>query len=193
MKSVLFVDDEPRILDGLRRMLHGQRRVWDMGFATSGDEALRAMATQPFDVVVSDMRMPAMDGAVLLGEVQRLYPRTVRIVLSGHADLEASMRSVRVSHQYLTKPCDADFLKEVVERACGLESVLGDRVLRETLGEVGPGRTRGRSRSSRGDRRAGLGDRSEGPSPRELQFLRCSQGDQQPATGDVLPRSQYDS
>jgi len=137
MKSVLFVDDEPRILDGLRRMLHGQRRVWDMGFATSGDEALRAMATQPFDVVVSDMRMPAMDGAVLLGEVQRLYPRTVRIVLSGHADLEASMRSVRVSHQYLTKPCDADFLKEVVERACGLESVLGDRVLRETIGEVG--------------------------------------------------------
>lgn len=136
MKRILFVDDEPNILDGLRRMLRSHRRVWDMDFVGSGEDALKAMSEAPYDVVVADMRMPGMDGAALLKEVQERFPRTVRIVLSGHADLEATMRSVSVSHQFLTKPCEADVLEQVVERACSLETLLADPGLQKTLGEV---------------------------------------------------------
>jgi len=82
------------------------------------------MAEAPFDVVVSDMRMPGMDGAQLLTEVRQRYPATVRIVLSGHSDLELVMKSVGPTHQYLTKPCDVDKLKATVERAVALRSLL---------------------------------------------------------------------
>jgi putative nucleotidyltransferase with HDIG domain len=121
---ILFVDDEPNILEGLRRMLRGQRDRWEMAFAATGSAALAQMAEAPFDVVVSDMRMPGMDGAQLLTEVRQRYPATVRIVLSGHSDLELVMKSVGPTHQYLTKPCDVDKLKATVERAVALRSLL---------------------------------------------------------------------
>ena len=67
MRRVLFVDDEDNVLQGLRRMLRDMRRDWVMEFAASGEEGLRALEASHFDVVVSDMRMPGMDGAALLG------------------------------------------------------------------------------------------------------------------------------
>ncbi len=137
MKRILFVDDESNILDGLKRMLRTQRRVWEMAFVSSGEEALKAMAAAPFDVVVSDMKMPGMNGVTLLGHLQKHYPRTVRIILSGHADLEASMRSVDVAHQFLTKPCETEVLKSVVERACNLELLLSSTTLQDILGGIG--------------------------------------------------------
>jgi putative nucleotidyltransferase with HDIG domain len=127
---VLFVDDEPNILQGLRRMLRGQRQQWEMAFAASGPEALSQMESTPFDVVVSDMRMPGMDGAHLLTEVRQRYPSTVRIVLSGHSDLELVMKAVGPTHQYLTKPCDVDQLKATVERAVALRCLLTSKDLR---------------------------------------------------------------
>lgn len=136
MKRVLFVDDEPRILEGLRRMLRSQRKVWDMEFVTSGPEALEALKTGPFDVLVTDMLMPGMDGANLLKEVQLQCPRTVRIVLSGHADTEAAIRAVAVSHQFISKPCDPDVLREVVDRASNLTHLLQDPVLQSVVGEL---------------------------------------------------------
>jgi HD-like signal output (HDOD) protein len=136
VKRILFVDDEQGILDGLRRMLRPNRLVWDMTFLNSGAEALSAMEQEPFDVLVTDMRMPAMAGAELLTLVQERFPGTVRIVLSGHADLEASMRSVSVSHQFLAKPCGADTLKKVVDRACELADLLHEPKLRDALGTV---------------------------------------------------------
>jgi CheY-like chemotaxis protein len=66
MKRILFVDDESRILDGLRRMLHAERKQWDMEFVLGGEAALKACEAASFDVVISDMRMPGMDGATLL-------------------------------------------------------------------------------------------------------------------------------
>jgi HD-like signal output (HDOD) protein/ActR/RegA family two-component response regulator len=123
-KRVIFVDDEPKVLDGLRRMLRKLRDEWDMEFALSGREALEAMARQPFDVVVSDMRMPEMDGAQLLNTVKERYPGTVRLILSGHSDKEMILRSVGPTHQYLAKPCDADTLKETVIRAYALRDLL---------------------------------------------------------------------
>ncbi len=136
MKRILFVDDEVNILHGLRRLLRSQRRVWDMSFVGSGEEALAMMATKPFDVLVTDMQMPGMNGAELLEHVQARHPRTVRIVLSGHSDMEACMHSVSGSHQFLSKPCDADALRAVVERACNLDRLLQAPRLREKLGAV---------------------------------------------------------
>ena len=94
-KSILFVDDEPNILSGIRRMLRGMRSEWDMNFSTSGKEALEYLVRNHVDVIVSDMRMPEMDGATLLQNVSEKYPHVVRIVLSGQADKEEISRSIR--------------------------------------------------------------------------------------------------
>jgi len=136
MRRVLFVDDEPRILEGLRRMLRSQRNEWEMAFAPGGEAALAIMEAAPFDVVVSDMRMPEMDGATLLTEVRNLYPQVVRIVLSGHAELSAALRVVPVAHQFLAKPCDAGTLRVAVERACHLKGLLSDDSIRRTVGAL---------------------------------------------------------
>ena len=135
-KKILFVDDEQRVLDGLQRMLHARRGEWEMTFVDGGQAALDALDQAPFDVIVSDMRMPGIDGATLLGRVQAEHPSTVRIVLSGHAELEAALRAVPVAHQFLCKPCQAETLREVVTRACGLQALLDDATLQETLGGI---------------------------------------------------------
>ena len=112
-RRLLFVDDEEHILDGLRRMLRPMRGQWDMVFAGSGEEALAIMEETPFDVVISDMRMPEMDGAQLLSEVQKRHPEAARIILSGYAAKESVLRTVGPTHQYLAKPCDP---RELVAR-----------------------------------------------------------------------------
>jgi len=86
LKHVLFVDDEPSLLDGLRRKLRLHRAYWDVQFANGGEEALRMLRASSFDVVVTDMRMPGMDGAQFLGHVPDQFPAVVRIVLSGIAN-----------------------------------------------------------------------------------------------------------
>ncbi|HVS18437.1 MAG TPA: HDOD domain-containing protein, partial [Planctomycetota bacterium] len=137
MKRVLFIDDDQSILDGLRRALRSRRGEWDMSFVPLPSEALRILSQESVDVVVSDTRMPGMDGARFLAEVQKVSPRTVRLFLSGNVSHEAALRSACVSHQFLTKPCDPSTLQNVIERACALDSLLHDRRLQEVLGEVG--------------------------------------------------------
>lgn len=117
MKShALFVDDEPLVLSGLRRMLRSLRHDWDMSFANSGQEALELLADGDFNVIVSDMRMPGMDGATLLNEVAKRHPAMARLVLSGHAELDAILRAVRPAHQFLAKPCDPKLLEQALQR-----------------------------------------------------------------------------
>ena len=125
-RRVLFVDDEPNVLSGLRRMLHPMRRQWDMHFAQGGAEALEALAAAPFDIVVADMRMPGIDGAALLAEVSRTHPRIMRIVLSGQANREAVLRGVGAAHQYLSKPCDAEEIRRRLERLFALRDLLAN-------------------------------------------------------------------
>jgi len=137
MRRVLFVDDEPRILEGLRRMLRPQRHEWETAFAPGGEAALALMEASPFDVIVSDMRMPGMDGAALLSRVRDQYPQVVRIVLSGHTELASALRAVPVAHQFLAKPCDAEMLRVAVERACHLKALLSDDSIRRTVGALG--------------------------------------------------------
>ena len=126
MKRILFVDDESKLLDGLQRMLRGMRREWEMEFSVSGVDALAIMEAKPFHVVVTDMRMPGMDGCELLDRVKEMYPQVVRIVLSGHTDMDSVLKTVGLAHQYLSKPCDADLLKDTISRACSLRDLLDD-------------------------------------------------------------------
>ncbi|MEM1303492.1 MAG: response regulator [Planctomycetota bacterium] len=137
MTRVLFVDDEPNVLAGLRRLLRGQRGDWDMHFAASGPEALELCTDRPFDVVVSDMRMPGMDGASLLSQVQRDWPDTVRLALSGQSDLELTLRAAGPAHQYLSKPCDADQLRETISRTCAVRDQLSRTEVRSLVSDIG--------------------------------------------------------
>jgi HD-like signal output (HDOD) protein/CheY-like chemotaxis protein len=133
MKRILFVDDEPHVLRGLRRLLASQRGAWDMRFVDSGAAALESMSERPADVVVSDMRMPGMSGVELLDEVQRSFPQAVRIILSGHADTKLTLRAAGHTHQFMAKPCSADLLKSTVARCLALRDLLhNERLLRLT-------------------------------------------------------------
>lgn len=137
MKRILFVDDETRVLDGLQRMLRPLRHDWEMVFTVGGPAALGALGGRPFDVVVTDMWMPEVDGAAVLRHVRDVSPQTVRIVLSGQADMATAVRAVRVAHQFLPKPCEPDALRSVVERSMALRSLLADDDLRQIVGGVG--------------------------------------------------------
>jgi len=136
MLKVIFVDDESRVLQGLQRMLRPLREEWDMQFFESGEAALAEMNKAPVDVVVSDMRMPLMSGAELLTRVMRQFPSTVRIILSGQADKELVNKTIGPTHQYLSKPCDADTLKATVDRAAKLRRLLGSENLRLLTGKM---------------------------------------------------------
>lgn len=133
---ILFVDDEPNVLDGLRRTLRGFRHEWDMRFAPGGAAALAALDAAPADVVVSDMRMPGMDGDELLAEVRRRQPQTVRIVLTGQCTREAMLRVSALAHRILTKPCDPDDLKAAVRQASALQGLLLNPQLTAAVGRL---------------------------------------------------------
>lgn len=137
MKRILFVDDEVRILEGLRRMLRPMRNEWEMEFALGGQAALDLMAASPFDVIVSDMRMPGLDGAALLEQVCARCPQVVRIVLSGHTEVAAALRVVPIAHQFLAKPCDTGMVRLAIDRACQLQALLTDSSVRSLVGGLG--------------------------------------------------------
>ena len=120
---VIFVDDDPFLLQAQRRMLWSVKE-WESEFVDSGEKALAKMAQQPFDAIVSDMRMPIMDGLQLLTEVQQLYPRTVRIVLSGQAEQENEIRAFGPAQRYLSKPCESAELIAVINRSIALQRSL---------------------------------------------------------------------
>ena len=136
MKTLLFVDDEPKVLQGLQRQLRPMHNEWDMHFVDDGRKALEFMATRPVDIVVTHMMMPGMDGSQLLAEVLKRHPQTVRIVLSGHAEREAVLRLVGPAHQYLSKPCDADELRKAIARALSLRDLLGNERLKQLATRV---------------------------------------------------------
>jgi len=133
---VLFVDDERRVLVGIERMLFGLNRDWEVLLAGSGEEALAELERGPVDVVVSDMRMPGMDGAELLKRVRERSPSTLRMLLSGHTETDAAMRALDVAQQFLSKPCEAQALVETIEGAVTLRDLLSDPAISETVGRM---------------------------------------------------------
>ncbi len=133
---ILFVDDEPNILSGLRRMLRPMRKEWEMEFAESGQDALERMKASPCQIVVSDMRMPGMDGAELLYKIKAEYPDTIRIILSGHSEMESILRAIGPSHQFLAKPCDQETLQKTIRRATSLRKLLSDEKLEALVSQT---------------------------------------------------------
>jgi HD-like signal output (HDOD) protein/CheY-like chemotaxis protein len=137
MKRILFVDDESNILDGLRRMLHMERTRWDMHFAIGGDAALRACEIGGFDVVISDLRMPGMDGATLLSHIRERFPNTARIALSGYSEAGLAANAASLAHRFLAKPCSASELRTAIEQVCSLQSILNAQEIRSVVGTIG--------------------------------------------------------
>jgi YesN/AraC family two-component response regulator len=127
---LLFVDDEVLVLQGLKRSLHSMRAQWDMTFVESGVAAIDALAHEHYDAIITDMRMPFMDGAQLLETVKEKYPEVVRMVLSGQANRETVLRSLGPAHQYVSKPCDPQDLKSRLAQAFVMRDLLKNSSIR---------------------------------------------------------------
>ncbi|MBT4836357.1 MAG: HDOD domain-containing protein [Methylococcales bacterium] len=133
---VIFVDDDPAILEGLRNRLRPMRKAWHMTFSITAKEALNEINNQSYDVIVTDMRMPETDGAELLKKVREQYPGMVRIVLSGQSSKERLLTVLSVAHRFLAKPCDINDLKDAVERGRCLQTCLYDTKIKHLIGSI---------------------------------------------------------
>ena len=112
---ILLVDDEVNVLEGLRRNL---RPFFDVTTADSPDQALKLVATQgPYEVVVSDLRMPEMDGIALLCSIRKVSPDTVRVLLTGFGDMNSIIAAVNEGNvfRFLSKPCPPWALTRALE------------------------------------------------------------------------------
>jgi HD-like signal output (HDOD) protein/CheY-like chemotaxis protein len=135
-KRILFVDDQRDVLEGLRNMLWNMPHEWDMVFVQGSHEALKTLSENAFDMVIADMRMPAMDGCQLLTTVQTLYPHVARIIVSEHSDRDMILKSVRVAHQFLTKPYDSGTLQATISRAFALHGILANEALISVVSRI---------------------------------------------------------
>ncbi len=114
---ILIVDDDKCILDALKRQLHSR---YEVTTATGGNEAMKLVTSQPpFAVVVCDLRMPGMDGVTLLYLLRQAAPDTLRILLTGQADVESASAAVNQGNifRFLTKPCPSSTLRRALEDA----------------------------------------------------------------------------
>jgi response regulator RpfG family c-di-GMP phosphodiesterase len=112
--KILFVDDEPNVLEGYKRSLH---RDFALDTAMSGEEAIAAIRNHgPYAIVISDMRMPGMNGAQLLAQARQIAPDTIRMLLTGYTDLDAAMAAVNEGNifRFLTKPCEKQVLVQTI-------------------------------------------------------------------------------
>jgi DNA-binding NarL/FixJ family response regulator len=117
--KILFIDDDTNLLDGLRRSLHAQESVWEMSFAASAEEALSMCGTRRFDVVISDYKMPGMDGLSLLRKIAEKNPNTKTILLSGQTDETTFERGRESVDAYLAKPCTAPLIIGEINKLIG--------------------------------------------------------------------------
>ncbi len=136
MIRVLFVDDDPIVLKGLSMRL-GKSDKWEVHCAGNGPAALELLAQKPFDAVVSDMRMPGMDGLQLLSLVRERYPQIVRLILTGHPGADTSeQRMLPIAQRVLNKPCDPAMLEQAVERCCALNRRVNDPAVLQILAGI---------------------------------------------------------
>ena len=133
-KNILFVDDNEHVISGIQRQLRPFRDQWNLFFATSGSKALELMQQQPVDLIVSDMLMPEMRGDELLKKVSTLYPGTVRMILSGYADEETLKSGLEVAHQYLSKPCTPDTLREAISQIFKIQNCVSNPRIIDGIG-----------------------------------------------------------
>ena len=134
--NILFVDDEKLVLNGLRRMLAPKRNEWDMSFVTSGADALSELQKKPYDVIVTDLLMPGMDGNQLLMKVKNLFPEIKRIVLTGQQHREFNKDVVFPAHRYLMKPCDYTSLVNLLEDIIRIDEISMHKGLKGIISRI---------------------------------------------------------
>jgi HD-like signal output (HDOD) protein/CheY-like chemotaxis protein len=134
--SVLFVDDDPAILRLLARMFASKNGQWQMEFAQSGAKGLELLSRAPFDVVVSDLHMPSMNGVDFLKEVREHHPLSARIIYSGHGDQQSILSCITVIHQFLPKPCPVDNLIAAIQGAAMVRSILPNPAQRQKISKM---------------------------------------------------------
>lgn len=131
--NILFVDDDPSLLASLKRTLHKKTHAWDMRFAESGQAALELLKENDADVIISDMRMPGMDGVELLAQVKKFSPNTVRFILSGYSDKQMILDSVGLTHQFFAKPCDPKILIQAINYSSTLYRHIGNPRIQQVV------------------------------------------------------------
>ena len=136
MMRLLFVDDDALAREQIRRELSHARLHYDVVLVDSGAAALAALDGGEFDAVISDLRMPAMDGPELLTRVRERFPAVVRVCMSGAMDDTDFLRVMPVTHQFLSKPIVGDALRDVIDRACSLNSILQHQGIRALIGRL---------------------------------------------------------
>jgi HD-like signal output (HDOD) protein len=137
MKCILFVNDEEQVLDRLRRMVKKQRGQWELYFAPSGTAALNACACLHFDVVVTDLHMPSMDGIALLRAVRELHPESARLLISDKEDLPLATRAASVAYRVLPKGILEEELVSTITDVCILQDSLSTEAMRKVIGRIG--------------------------------------------------------
>ncbi len=115
--KVLFVDDQKQVLQGFRRLILSLNLDWQVEFEDQPLKVIEHLDHAKFDIIVSDMRMPKLNGAQLLEMVANKHPYLIRIILSGHSDQKMILETVPNAHQFLAKPCQAEELISTINRA----------------------------------------------------------------------------
>lgn len=133
-RRVLLVDDEPLVVRGVARAL--RRGDWELVPVVGGDEACTALAREPVDLVVTDLRMPGIDGVGVLRAARDLQPHAVRIALSGYVDTDLARAAVELAHRFVAKPVAPDRLAAVLVETSEVAAALADPAARELLGRA---------------------------------------------------------
>ena len=135
-KRILFVDDIRHVLNSLRLSLRGMNNEWDMVFALGGEEAASLLQRSQFDLLVTDMRMPGIDGAQLLALAHRDHPSMGRVILSGYAEEDCVLKNISLAHQYLSKPCTTQELVATIGNALSQDDALGSTRMKEVVSNL---------------------------------------------------------
>lgn len=135
-KRILFVDDIRHVLNSLRLSLRGLHDEWDMVFALGGEEAAGLLQRSQFDLLVTDMRMPGIDGSQLLALAHRDHPSMGRVILSGYAEEDCVLKNISLAHQYLSKPCTTQELVSTISNALSQDDALKNTRMKEVVSNL---------------------------------------------------------
>lgn len=136
MKSILFVDDEVQILKALKRLFHNGN--YEVMFAENANEALQILESREFDLIITDVRMPEMDGFELLKIVKEKYPLTLRVTLSGYTDSKNILKALEdnLAKLYIFKPWDNQELLSTIDRLFEVQALLNDSDLLALINNI---------------------------------------------------------
>lgn len=134
--KILFIDDHENVLHSLKLSLRSMRNEWDMSFAPSGAQGLDMFRQILPDVVVTDMRMPDMDGASVLRNIRKYKPDVGKIILSGYSDKETVIRNMQLANEYLSKPCRTEELIAAIRKTLSTNDIVLNSEIKNIIAEI---------------------------------------------------------